>query len=200
MAVGAAQRVHYFVAPHGPIGLVVFGHALLAHDAGYIGRLASPAGSRLVRTCGLGVRSAGTESAGHVLDGVHVSTWGGIIPCECIACPEHYHVGTIGEHIGSFVSVVVHLRHYTFLVGIVDVKRLRIEVRFECLAPSVVLAWEVGAEVLVLCMNLFACEWSLAVVEDAGNFGTSLHQGAGEQPETEDYHHGNDEQCPCFSA
>ena len=95
---------------------------------------------------------------------------------------------------------MVHLRHYTFPVGIVDVKRLGIVVCFECLAPGIVLAREVGPEVLVLRMNLFACEWSLAVVEDAGNFGTSLHQGAGEQPETEDYHHGNDEQCPCFSA
>ena len=80
MAVRASQRVGDFIAPHSPICLVVFGYPLLAHDAGYIGRLAGPAGSGLVGARSFGVGSACTESAGHVLDGVHVSAWGGVIP------------------------------------------------------------------------------------------------------------------------
>src|SRR5690554_5934032 len=92
VAVGTANVVHHFVAPHFPCAGIKFGYAMLGHQSWYIGTFTGPAGVGLI---GFGIPHGRTNSQGllDVLNGIIVPSGLVVIPGKSIAGPQYYHTG-----------------------------------------------------------------------------------------------------------
>ena len=87
VTVGAADGVHDLGSPLAPGSLVELGDTLLLHDAGYVGALTRPAGTRLDILVAVHARGAGTKDLVHVFDSVLVSTRRVVLHREGVASP-----------------------------------------------------------------------------------------------------------------
>ena len=87
VTVGAADGVHDLGSPLAPGSLVELSDTLLLHDAGHVGALTCPAGTRLDILVAVHTRGAGTKDLVHVFDSVLVSTRRVVLHREGVASP-----------------------------------------------------------------------------------------------------------------
>ena len=90
-----------------PTLVVELTSAQLAHHAGHIGTLTSPAGGRLHVLVAVDAWIAGTQNLAHVVEGVLVATGCVIVARESIASPENNHLGTLLQHVDFLRAVVL---------------------------------------------------------------------------------------------
>ena len=176
MAIGAAERIDDLRAQFAPLVLVELRDSLLVHHTGNVGTLARPAGSGL-HVGGVRIGCAGAQGRTHVLDGVGMAPWCGVIARESVTRPKYHHLGPLRQYVLGCIT-----------------QMFASEVGFGRFFPRVVFTREVLAPDFVAWFD--ARDLDLHIVVECGDLRPPLRDRRGQQAEQEHAHHDCTQNAP----